>query len=356
MLGVTNAVETLKPQFIFTFDQYKQLQFATIICGSLSLLAGILVLLVYCYMVYIQPRDANRVSLHCVIASIMLSMLEHVLNIASLYTNYNAQFCKAFRYLDGILPLITPCLLGMVGVHFLLVFYFHVHTWPCRPEYILIPSAVIYAIIGNIYSFVYDNSPHEFHTLFFPLAHQCWYYTNFIDRLFNPVIAMLTLYRDNKKNHAHLAKIANHNRDEQLSLSSTSSHTSSRRKTNRLPCFVNIWGFGLQMHLQNPDHLANFGISMMDTVLIRLEGVFIALIFFSDPTVGSIVKKIFHLVDELLAFGTAISKPYTIELGQSQESALKRYQNTHILNITLKPLYLLLDITKSFLTSLKWSR
>ncbi|ORZ08408.1 hypothetical protein BCR42DRAFT_471864 [Absidia repens] len=325
------------PQFRFNNDQYRQLEIATITCGSISVVAAMSVLSMYTYLLIYYPRDANRVSLHCVIASIIFSLVDHCFNLAALRTDINSSFCDSFRAIDGFVTLASSCLLGMVGVHLLLVFYFHVRRWPCRPEYILIPIAVVYAVVGNILGYVWNNVPEDFHTIYLQLPHLCWYYSNFIDRLYNStawiyyysfvffiivvslscsLIAMRRVYMDKAENQARLLKIAARNTGNTSPISVISKGRGNGAVKNLVarsiqdhpdsfskivirsllypltPCLVYIWGFGLQMYLVQSDHHASFGIAMMNVIMTRLEGFFIAGIFFMDPTVHKIQKEL----------------------------------------------------------------
>ncbi|CAO3596384.1 unnamed protein product [Absidia cylindrospora] len=228
----SKVVVITNPQFRFNNDQYRQLEIATITCGSVSVVAAMSVLGMYTYLLIYYPRDANRVSLHCVIASIIFSLVDHCFNLAALRTDIDSAFCDSFRAIDGFVTLASSCLLAMVGVHLLLVFYFHVRRWPCRPEYILIPAAVIYAVIGNILGYVWNDAPDDFHAIYLQIPHLCWYYSNFIDRLYNAtswiyyysfvffiivislscsLIAMRRVYKDKAENQARLLKIATRN-------------------------------------------------------------------------------------------------------------------------------------------------
>ncbi|CAO3599883.1 unnamed protein product [Absidia cylindrospora] len=328
-------VTATNPQFTFSNHEYRRLEEATIICACFSIFAAFLVLSMYCYLLKYHPVDANRVSLHCVIFSIILSTLSQALNLTALRSDIENGFCNAFRVMDNLFTLISSCLLAMVGVYLLLLFHFHIHYWPCRPEFILMPIAVVYSIFGNIRSYLYDDTPDDFHAVYLKIPHLCWYYVNLIDRLYNmktwyyyysfiffiivvsffsSMIAMRAVYVNKVSIEKRLAQIAT-SATTQLDPSSTTlddkikskEHDSAikkmisrsiKRNSNPFskivirsllypltPCIVYIWGFGLQMYLIDKSHRANFVVAMISNAMIRLEGCFIAIIFFMDPTV-----------------------------------------------------------------------
>ncbi|KAI9299496.1 hypothetical protein BJ944DRAFT_50162 [Cunninghamella echinulata] len=60
-----------------------------------------------------------------------------------------------------------------------------------------------------------------------------------------------------------------------------------------VPFIIHIWGFILQMQLINKDYTANFEFCMTGLIMSCLEGVFLAFIFFSDPTVYTIPYEMY---------------------------------------------------------------
>ncbi|ORZ24532.1 hypothetical protein BCR42DRAFT_468753 [Absidia repens] len=174
-ITMTWAVSATNPQFTFSNHQYRKLEEVTIICACFSICAAFLVLSMYCYLLKYHPTDANRVSLHCVIFSIILSTLSQALNLAALRSDIEIGFCHAFRVMDNLFTLTSSCLLAMVGVYLLLLFHFDIHSWPCRPEFILMPIAIVYAFFGNIRSYLFDDTPDEFRAIYLEIPHLCWY-------------------------------------------------------------------------------------------------------------------------------------------------------------------------------------
>jgi hypothetical protein len=161
-------------QFKFDTEEYQQLKLVSFICGSLSIAAAVGVLMMYLHLLIYHPLDANRVSLHCVIFSIVLSLVDHCLNLAALNYGVHDTLCVSFRAADAVIPLISCCLLAMVGVHLLLVFNFHVRRWPCRPEYIYFPISIVYGVIGNIRGFISNDVPPNFRVIYADVPHDCW--------------------------------------------------------------------------------------------------------------------------------------------------------------------------------------
>lgn len=165
---------TTRIQFKFDTEDYQRLELVTLICGSFSIVAATGVLLMYLHLSIYYPFDANRVSLHCVIFSIVLSLVDHCLNLTALYYDVHDTLCVSFRFVDGVLPLISCCLLAMVGVHLLLVFCFHIRHWPCRPEYVYFPISILYGVIGNLRSFFSNDIPPNFRVINADVPHDCW--------------------------------------------------------------------------------------------------------------------------------------------------------------------------------------
>jgi hypothetical protein len=170
----THDSNTMNPQFYFTNSQYERFEIATIVCSSISIVAAFLVISMYIYLHIHSPGDAGRVSLHCVIASTIFSLLDQITNLAALRSDVKSQYCTAFRILNSIFSLESSCLLGLVGIHLMLVFCFHVRNWPCRPEYILFPISVLYTIAGNMLGFIENDVPVGFRTIFLQTTDECW--------------------------------------------------------------------------------------------------------------------------------------------------------------------------------------
>lgn len=162
------------PQFRFTNAQYEQFENAAIICSAISIVAACMVISMYTYLHIQKPGDAGRVSLHCVIASTFFSLLSQITNLAALRSDLKSQYCTAFRIISSIFSLEASCLLGLVGIHLMLVFCFHVRHWPCRPEYILFSVSVLYTIIGNLLGFIENDVPPNFQTIFLHTSNECW--------------------------------------------------------------------------------------------------------------------------------------------------------------------------------------
>ncbi|KAI8331381.1 hypothetical protein BC941DRAFT_159747 [Chlamydoabsidia padenii] len=334
-------MDDTRVQFEFTRDDYHRLELATVLCGSFSMVAAMAVLVSYTHLILYYPRDANRVSLHCVIFATLLSLADHCLNLAALHYRVNDVFCSSFRKIDGVITLVSCCLLAVVGFHLLLVFCFHVRHWPCRPEYILFPLSIVYAITGNLRGFISNEIPVHFRVVHFDITYDCWYYSNLIDRVYNysswiyyysfltfiviisflcSLAAMGKVYLDKRDNQARLLKMAT--RADTITNIHPSQETNPNNERGRspvqntiiramkencdpfstiairsllyplIPCIVYIWGFGLQMTLIDDNHVASYAITMINVVMTRLEGVFIACIFFMDPSVQRAQRKL----------------------------------------------------------------
>lgn len=160
-------------QFHYTLAQFNQLEVASEVCTYLSMIAIALVVAVYWYMLYYHPRDANRVSLRCVIAANLVSFLDHCLALKAAHDALDTSFCASFRFLNGLFTVLPSCLLGLVGVHLFLVFVCKIH-WPCRPEYILMPVAVVYTVIANVIPYFAENLPEGFAEIIKLNRPVCW--------------------------------------------------------------------------------------------------------------------------------------------------------------------------------------
>ncbi|CAO3613384.1 unnamed protein product [Cunninghamella echinulata] len=361
--GSTTLLNTLpKAQFVFQYNQYDILYKVELICTILSVVASVIVLIVYGYMLYYHPTDAQRVSLHCVIFAILVSLVNHGLDLKSLQNDVNTSYCHAFLIVDSILTLLTSSLLSMVGIHLFLLFVLDM-KWPCRPEYLLIPMSLLYSFVGSLYCiFGTQNNSRMVESLFFEVDNFCWYYSNFVERTYEKKsweyyysflffittlgfifsnIALLSIYRVKKRTMKQFQIIektqifsdvlARKNDDQESSFSSSSSDQQQHyiqlasngslnvnnksimdgMKTSKLqntaftkivfrsflyPCvpfIIHIWGFILQMQLINKDFTANFGLCMIGLIMACLEGVFLAFIFFSDPTVYTIPYEMY---------------------------------------------------------------
>ncbi|CAO3636343.1 unnamed protein product [Cunninghamella blakesleeana] len=374
-----------KAQFQFDYDQYEIFHKTELVCTLLSIIASIIVLIVYVYMLFYHSTNAHRVSLHCVILSIVVALINHVLDLVSLHVDVNTDYCHSFLIVDSILTLLSAALLSMVGIHLFLLFVMDA-KWPCRPEYILIPVGCVYSFIGSLYCIFWTNNENRLiKPLFFKADNFCWYYSNFIERTYEKAswefyysflffvttfafilssIAMWTIYRVKIRAHEQLKLIHRtqpllnmfkrkstnehddppHQPSHQHQLSTNSENTSitinvsndthsysnifnkgssshhqdhdhaitDPLKNSKLhntaftkivlrsllyPCvpfIIHVWGFILQMQLIDPDFSANFAFCMVSLIMTCLEGVFLAFIFFSDPTVYTIPFEVYQ--------------------------------------------------------------
>lgn len=160
-------------QFNYTQAQLDQLQLASEISTILSMVAIVLIIVVYIYMLFYHPRDANRVSLRCVIGANVVTLVDHSLVLNLGYVTLDTAYCQSFRVLDGLFTIMSCCLLGVVGVHLFLVLVCHLR-WPCRPEYILIPACVGFTFVANVFSFTDESLPPEFEKLIHADTRECW--------------------------------------------------------------------------------------------------------------------------------------------------------------------------------------
>jgi hypothetical protein len=173
---INDAIPTfsaLVNQFNYTQAQMDQLLLASEISTGLSMVAIVLIIAVYIYMLFYHPRDANRVSLRCVIGANVVTLVDHCIVWKLGYVTLDTTYCQAFRVLDGLFTIMSCCLLGVVGVHLFLVLVCHL-SWPCRPEYILIPSCVVFTFIANVFSFTDEDLPAEFEKLIHADTRECW--------------------------------------------------------------------------------------------------------------------------------------------------------------------------------------
>ncbi|CAO3593206.1 unnamed protein product [Absidia cylindrospora] len=339
---------TLPPtQFHYTMDQFYQLKTASDVCTILSMVAIAVVVAIYIYMLFHHPRDANRVSLRCVILANVVSFVNHCLALKASHDQLDTEFCASWRFVDGLFTVLPSCLLGMVGVHLFLVFVCHV-DWPCRPEYILIPVAIFYTVVANVIPYFAEELPPGLEDIIKTNTQICWFYNAFLDRTYNKaawiyyysfmffiivvaffssISAMYKVYIEKKRCEERMMQITyrgirhvvNISDDDlpsaQLPLTDPDYSENAtnlilknihQQNTNPftkvvarsllyplMPALTYSLGFALQMYLINPDHDANYVFAMTGNVLARLAGVFTAMIFFADPTVQTIPKEIF---------------------------------------------------------------
>ncbi|KAI8078710.1 uncharacterized protein BX664DRAFT_389105 [Halteromyces radiatus] len=343
-----NATSLPPVQFNFTPEEFDHLQLASGICTYMSMISIAVVVAVYWYMLYHHPRDTNRVSLRCVIGANVVSFMDHCMALAAAEQSIHTQFCFSWRFLNGIFTMMPICLLGCVGVHLFLVFVYRIR-WPCRPEYILMPAAAVYTGIANIIPYYGEELPEGIDQLINPNAELCWYYNGFADRTYNKpawiyyysfiflviiissftsIASMYKVFLDKRKNTKLLLEIA----ERGLGSASTSQQRNEASSSTRgrlspasaiapkppawcqvqqtknpfrkvvarsllyplMPAVTYSLGFTLQMYLIDPEHQANFVLALMSVIMARLAGVFVAGIFFSDPTVQTIPGELWR--------------------------------------------------------------
>ncbi|KAI8391445.1 uncharacterized protein BYT42DRAFT_610676 [Radiomyces spectabilis] len=322
------------PVFQYTDAQFHALRLTSIIVSGIALSCAVTSMTTYIYMLIYEKKRANRVSLRCVMLSILAFIPNAIMNLIAVVVPQNSRFCRVWEILGSFLSVASAAFLGLVGLNLVLVFVIGVKQ-PERLEWFYYPGVLIYCMIPTVVGIedVYKVlSTNQYN-------HQCWYYTNYIGRsyadlawivfygflfaifLFSTIFSLVALVKVFRERQALVDKLTemSTNAEDCGSVQRPTNQDINRhvhRHTNDfskivircivypfVPLLVNVWGFIIQMMIVTPDSVTPYWLLMLDTIFGWLEGVLVFMIFFSDPAVTSTLNHILrdlrlYFVDE----------------------------------------------------------
>ncbi|CAO3630516.1 unnamed protein product [Mucor hiemalis] len=276
--------------FPYTNEEFISLQQANIAASIISLVFSLFVVLFYIYMLVYHRKKANRVSLRCVFLSSLSEALSSIMSIV--VTTDKVRFCNAANIVIGFTSIFSSAALTIVGLNLILIFVINVKRRDVLEKFYY-PTLVVYSIIGalapiyrHIGGNLADNGNYSCWYITYVLVRSqsnfpyIWFYvfvffTNIVALLCS-LIAMIKLLREQRR-----IKTTNH--------SSVLKKVVLRCTIYPLVPFISdIFGFIMELMINNGQN-PSFTLAMFDVIFSKIEGFLVAIVFFSDPAVTSMM-------------------------------------------------------------------
>ncbi|KAI8882647.1 hypothetical protein K501DRAFT_333888 [Backusella circina FSU 941] len=300
--------------FKYNYNQFITLRTVTLGISCLSLISSICIFIIYLYMLLKHHKKANRVSLRCVFLCSVVDALSSILNIISTHRHGDTTFCRATGVILVTTNLLSASLLTIVGLNLVLIFVLKVERTNLLERFYY-PGVIVYSLIGTIGP-IHQEVTESLYDLD---QYSCWYYMYIADRtqsifswmwfygflFFANIIAIIcSIAAMTKLMHEHrvfdrrmdvISKNASPSDDVKIKQNKVFTKVVLRCIIYPLvPFLVNIFGFILQMVITTSTKSPGFGLAMLDIVFTCIEGFFVAIVFFTDPTVTAFLKERFH--------------------------------------------------------------
>lgn len=305
-------------KFKYTYNQFSSLRVTTLATSIISLMSSSMIMMAYTYMFIYHRKEANRVSLRCVFLCCLADALNAIWNLVIVGVQGGTAFCQAASILIEFSNVLNASLLTLVGINLFLIFVINVNRRDLLEKFYY-PSVVVYALVAesvSIYTETISQSQNE--------EYSCWYQIYIADRtedtfgwmwfygfiffvnviaIFCSVAAMIKLIREQKalaekmNDIAISSSLSNIHADENMDTSIKKRHSYVFSTVvvrcivyPLVPFLVNIFGFILQLVLTTQEYPPGYAFSMLDVVFSNIGGFFVALVFFTDPAITSVMK------------------------------------------------------------------
>ncbi|KAI7907801.1 uncharacterized protein BX663DRAFT_547475 [Cokeromyces recurvatus] len=337
--------------FKYSIKEFIALQTTSLITSSISLIASILIISIYIYMLKYYRREANRVSLRCVFMCSLLDILDAIINIIITNQFSNSPFCKAADIVIGFLNILSASLLTLVGLNLVLVFVISIKRRDLLEKFYY-PSAIIYASIGislSVYkeaskksAIKYDDNLSCLYLIYVESRlnqfdkWMCFYAFIFFVNIIAVLCSIVAI-----KKLIHEQKLVASRMDPNIR---PQLYQIVKKRLNNVftkvvlrciiyplvPFLSNIFGFILQMVISTSSNITpSFSLTLLDTMFSSIQGFFVAVVFFTDPTITSFIKS---------SFKTCVQK-YVIEYTLIPKSTLiKDETNSQTINSKCIPM------------------
>ncbi|KAI8889657.1 hypothetical protein K501DRAFT_315097 [Backusella circina FSU 941] len=304
---------------IYDSTQYLVLVNATIIASAISMFCSALISIAYICLQVSEPSKSGRISLRCVFIASIADSINAIFDIMSVLRHGDDALCRSSSIIKILTRVTSSSLLMMVGVNLVIVFVLNVKT-----SY---KFEVIYYLVVVVYALVTISIPIREAVLepLTPDSHnRCWYYVNFYQIYGHShilwmwfygflfltvfiatccsVISMIKLFREQRlliNRFTSIAASSENGESEVDNIQNRKKHHSNVfiKVIYRciiyplVPLICNACGFAFQIILLHPTASPDFVLSAIDTTLGCLQGFFLAIVFFSDPTMTSFIRE-----------------------------------------------------------------
>ncbi|KAI8067083.1 hypothetical protein BC940DRAFT_301261 [Gongronella butleri] len=143
--------------FLFQSDQFDTLRQATIAASFVAMISSFLVLVTFVYILVVDPKKANRISIRCVVIACTADGIDALFNILMSKLPGPQAFCRAAGIVANVMRLISASFLAIVGFNLVLIFVINVKRRDLL-EYYYYPGAVLYVTVSAVVSIYFAST------------------------------------------------------------------------------------------------------------------------------------------------------------------------------------------------------
>ncbi|KAI9356102.1 hypothetical protein BD770DRAFT_411446 [Pilaira anomala] len=301
-------------------EQFPEFIKGIVISSTISILCSLLIIISYIYVKSHDPQKIDRVSLRCVFASSVMNLLNSALDITTTQIYSGSTLCKTTATITMFARIMCSIFLTLVGINLVLVFVLNIPYTPQELERVYYPVAFLYGIIASIVPIIYQTQTHP--NIHYAKNYRCYYYA-YYHRIFDrnnmlwiwfyaflffsifiaalcSLIASLKLLREQHiiRKKVENSTSVNPNTDLEIQKYIRNQTAVFRKVLIRcvlyplVPLIASIWGFVNQMAFLDPNVAFETGyiLSLLDSIFCNLQGLFVAIVFFSDPAMVKFLK------------------------------------------------------------------
>ncbi|ORZ11110.1 hypothetical protein BCR42DRAFT_421588 [Absidia repens] len=287
-------------------SNYFSIRLVAIIFTVTSLVCSIITAVVYVYLCFCNYEHAQRLTLQFVMVATVAAIIVEILDIINWTLLGNSTYCGGARTVILFFNCINAAALSCIGLNLVIILYFGMPKQRAiKPFYY--PGIVLLSLIAisvpiyqafNWYS--QSSRPVQY-------ERSCWYYSRHFDGtgesnffwlwyycfifLIITVSACLSMAAMWKLHSAYKSKKSSSQEAQEQTNNSIFYKVGVRCILYSLvPFIVNVWSFIVQFVEFCPNH-SNYPISCIDAALSSCSGIFVSVIFFSEPTITSFISE-----------------------------------------------------------------
>ncbi|KAI9471360.1 hypothetical protein BDB00DRAFT_943713 [Zychaea mexicana] len=290
-----------------TYEQFISLRTAAVACSSLSLFASFITSVTYVCLRLIYRSRADRVSLRCVWVASFANVVVAILNIAVVAIDDASRFCLSSGVALQFFGILGTGFLTIVGINLLIVFVLNFNrTSKRRLQLFYFSFILLYCLCSIVFPTYVAQHPcvsaggHSscWFNIFYEssrcgdavwIDHYSFLMFLVVIAFGCSVIATIKLVREQ---HTKFGKILRREPVQRRHQSAIIARVLLRCILYPLiPFIANIWGFIAQLLVFRNNRKSSYELAMFGTVFSCLEGVYITIVFFTDPTVTHILSE-----------------------------------------------------------------
>ncbi|ORY94706.1 hypothetical protein BCR43DRAFT_564967 [Syncephalastrum racemosum] len=291
-------------KYLYPPHSFIVLRTLNVVCSLLSLLGCITTISVYVLLRWLYKYKASRVSLRCVFFSTIMNMGNAICDMSFAFIPDTSSACYPLAIVNNYCAVASSAFLTLIGVNLLVVFVFQLKHKKYH-EYIYYIFALLYSVVSLALPIYYVQAPcapeGENHTCWFTIYYASsycgeavwtWIYSFLMFLVLCSaicsVIAIVKLRRES--NIIAGDTYQRHKKDVKKRTSMVAKVVLRCVIYLMVPLVCYLCGFIVQtIVLRGLD--PPFGLAFASVFLRGLMGLFVTIIFFSDPFVTTLVKS-----------------------------------------------------------------